>query len=73
MTGSYSLLPKKSAERDLGKILKADLQQIIQNIFLRISMACFYYSRGIEFLSPPMARPRETGYQENPRCGIGTS
>ena len=32
MTGSYSLLLKKSAERDLRKIPKADLQRIIQRI-----------------------------------------
>ncbi|MEQ1848721.1 MAG: type II toxin-antitoxin system RelE/ParE family toxin [Nitrospira sp.] len=32
MTGSYSLLFKKSAERDLRKIPKADLQRIIQRI-----------------------------------------
>mgnify|MGYP001557975932 CR=1 FL=1 len=50
--GSYSLLLlKKSAERDLRKIPKADLQRIIQDLFLRISVACFCYSRGIEFLS----------------------
>lgn len=32
MTGSYSLLFKKSAERDLRKIQKTDLQRIIQRI-----------------------------------------
>lgn len=32
MTGSYSLLLKKSAERDLRKIPKADLQRIIQRM-----------------------------------------
>ena len=32
MTGSYSLLFKKSAERELQKIPKADLQRIIQRI-----------------------------------------
>ena len=32
MTGSYSVLIKKSAERDLRKIPKADLQRITQRI-----------------------------------------
>lgn len=32
MTGSYSLLLKKSAERELRKIPKADLQRITQRI-----------------------------------------
>ena len=32
MTGSYSLFLKKSAERDLRKVPKADLQRITQRI-----------------------------------------